>query len=449
LTRRLAVLALVLLTVGSSAEDLRRLGLDEALDLALRNNESVLLAEADREKAEGAVVEARAGALPQLSLEGSYQGNFKKPAFFAPEEFGGGKLEIGSDIEVAGRLRLDQVLYAFGRVGNALDFAGIYRDIAGQGILRARAEVVYQCREAYFRVALMQRLVTIAEQSHALLQQQLDLARQRAEQGTISRFELLRAEVELKNQLPERIKAGNDLALAGEDFLRVIGLPSGTAFELVDSMSAKQVDLSEEDALSEALRSRPEIRALELGAEGAEKILSIRKAGRLPVIGLFGQLALQGESNRYHPLQSFGENHRAISSSAGLALQIPVFDGFRTRGRIRQARADLLRSRYQLRQAKRGLSLEVRRALQDLRSLAEELESTRATEDLAEEAFSIARTRYESGLSIQLELNDARMAMNLARTSGAEALYRYNVALARLDRVLGRAVPVDDAPEKE
>jgi outer membrane protein len=446
---RFVLLLLLVFSMKSSGGEVLVLSLDEAINLALRGNETVLVAEANRSKAEGAVIEARAGALPQLSLQGSYQGNFKKPAFFAPEEFGGGKLEMGSDIEVMGQLRVDQVLYAFGRVGNALEFAGIYRDIADRGVRMAQDDVIFQCREAYLRLLLLDDVLDITRRTHEQLDRQLTLVGQRHEQGTVSRFELLRSEVELKNHLPGLIRANNNLELSRQDFLRITGLPEGTEFRLVDSLVEMEIEFDKEIAYDEALAARPEIQALELGVQGAEKILAIRRAGRLPVLGAFGQFIFQGQSDRHHPLQPFDSDHRAISSSAGLTVQIPLFDGLRTNGQVQQAGADLRRSQYQLDQARRGVRLEVNQALQDLESLKQELASMSATVGLAEEAFAIAQSMYDNGLSIQLELSDARVAMDLARMGKVETLYRYNVALARVDRILGRSIELGDELTKE
>ena len=78
----LALALLAALALPAAAEEIASLTLEEAVHLALRNNESVRIARQDELKAEGAVTEARSGALPQVTLAGTYQGNFKKPAFY-------------------------------------------------------------------------------------------------------------------------------------------------------------------------------------------------------------------------------------------------------------------------------------------------------------------------------------------------------------------------------
>ena len=415
-----------------------RLSLADAVSLALRHNETLLIALEDEKRAGGAVKEAWAGALPSVALQGTYQGNFKKPAFFAPEEFGGGKFEIGEDIEVLGNVRFDQVLYAFGRVGNAVQYANIFREIAALGVGNARSEVTFSARETYFRVLLMQHVVDIQRQSLEQARSHLADIEVKYSQGTASRFSLLRAQVEVKNREPEVISAENNLALTVQDLKRVLGLDDESVCILTDSLEYNPYDIGEEKAIDEALSNRPEIRSLVLNVEGRRKILSIENAGSLPILGLYGQIALQGQAHKDHPFDPFKKDHRAISASAGLALSVPIFDGFRSRGKIQQAQASLHRAQYELQRARRAVRLEVTKAVQDLQSLHREYESQVATVDLAEEACAIAETRFLNGLSTQLELTDAETALHFARTNFAETLYRYNVALANLERVLGR-----------
>ena len=110
-----AILSLLLLLIISAAiamparaEEEPRLSVEDAVNLAQERNETLLMALEDQKRAGAQVKEAYSGVLPNLELSASYQYNFKNPAFFAPEEFGGGKVEIGSDFDVIGQIRLDQ-----------------------------------------------------------------------------------------------------------------------------------------------------------------------------------------------------------------------------------------------------------------------------------------------------------------------------------------------------
>ncbi len=416
--------------------------------MAERKNETLLIALEDEKKARGVVREAWAGTLPSITLQGIYQGNFKKPVFFlGPGD--SGRIEIGGDVETQGVVRLDQVVYAFGRVGSAIKFAGIYKDIASLGVENARSQVTYAAREAYYRILLMEKVATIQHESLEQARSHLAVVDDKYTQGTASRFERLRAEVEVKNREPAVIQAENDLALSIQDLKRVLGLDGSEDPVLTDSLTYAPIEIGEEDAVAEAMVHRPEMLSLKLNVEGRRRILTVEKAGMFPILSVYGQVQLQGQSGKDDLLGPFAERNRAVSSSAGLALSMPIFDGLRTLGRVRQARAELRRSEYEAEQARKGIRLEVIKAVQDLESLKREYQSQVATVGLAEETYRIAETRFQSGISTQLELSDTGTALDYARTMFAETLYRYNVAVANLERVLGRTSRLGTEGEQE
>ena len=415
-----------------------RLSLEQAVSLAERNNETLLIAQEDEKRAAGAVREAQSGALPSLTLAGVYQANFDKPVFFISSDSVTTQLEIGGDLEVQGQLRLDQVLYAFGRVGNAVKYAGIYRDIASLGVDDARSRVVYAAKEAYYRVLLAGAVADIQRQSLRQAQSHLAVVEQKHAQGTASRFDLLRAQVEAKNREPGVIEAENGLALSVEDLKRVVGLESAAGIVLTDTLAYAPLEIDEETAIAEALANRPAILSLELNVEGKRRLLAIEKAGMYPILGLYGEVNFQGSADDDDYLGPFDEDNQAFSKSAGVALSIPIFDGFKTSGRVTQARASLKQSEYQLQEARKAVRLAVSKAVRDQASLRKEYESQVATVGLAEEAFRIAETRFSSGISTQLELTDAETALDFARTNFAQTLYGCSVAVANLERELGR-----------
>lgn len=421
------------------------LGLERAVQLAQERNETLLMALEDRNQANGVVKEAYAGVLPNVELQGSYQYNITRPAFFVSGDLEGGdgsggvtKIEIGGDYEAAGQIRLDQILYAFGKVGNAVDFAKIYKEIASLGVENARNQVVFDAKEAYYRVLLAEHVADIRLRSLRQAESHLDQVRKKLSQGTVSRFDFLRAQVEVKNREPGLIAAENDLSLAQQDLKRILGIEDRPDPVLTDSLAFFPVDLNEEQAVSRAYSSRPEIRSLQLNVEGREKIVSIEKAGRWPTLGLFGQLLFQGQADD-NPLDPFDSRHRAVSSAAGIAVTMPIFDGFRTKAKVQQARAELRRAEYELERARKALRLEVVKAVKDVRALRRAYEAQTATVSLAEEAYAIAETRFASGLSTQLELTDAEMALEQARVNYATTLYQYDVAVAHLEKSIGRA----------
>jgi outer membrane protein len=427
------------------------LSVNDAVRIAQERNEALLIASADKRKADATVKEAYSGVLPNIAFGATYQRNFTKPAFFLPPELAQEtgsptKVEIGSDYEFNGQLRLDQVLYAFGRVGNAVDYAKIYKKMATLGVRDARNAVAFSTKAAYYRVLLAEQVVGIHKRSLEQARANLEEVQRKLSQGTVSRFDLLRAQVEFKNRQPALISAENDLSLAMQDLKRILALEGRPDPVLTDTLTYVPDDVDEEGAVEEAFARRPEILSLELNVTGRRKLLAIEKANRLPTLGLFGQILLQGQAND-DPLDPFDSRHRAVSTSAGLAVSLPIFDGFKTKARIQQARADLSKAEHQLDQARNAVRLEVVKAVKDLNALQRAYEAQTATVSLAEETYAIAQTRFHNGLSTQLELMDADLALAQARVNYATTLYQYDVAVANLERTLGREASVDSDEE--
>jgi outer membrane protein len=442
----LLVIALVSTICSEAFAEQPRLSIERAVAIAQERNESILIALEDQNQANAFVREAYANLLPNLEFQGSYQRNFKKPAFFLPEDLvdegQSTKVEIGSNYETAGQLRLDQILFAFGRLGNALSAAKLYKRIAHLGVEDARGTLVFAVKQAYYRVLLAEQVAAIQRRSLEQARSHLTQVENKFEQGTVSQFDYLRSQVEVKNREPELIRAENDLSLAMQDLKRIVGIDAEPDPALSDTLMFASTVIEEEPAVTEAFSRRPEILSLQLNLERSKKRLAIEKAGRLPTLGLFAQLLFQGQADD-DILTPFDSKHRAVSTNAGIALSVPIFDGFRTKAKIQQAAASHRRAEYELSLGRKAVRLEVTKAVKDLGSLQWTYDAQRATVSLAEDTYAIAETRFTNGLSTQLELTDAETALEMARVNYATTLYEYDVAVAHLERVLGRNTDVD------
>jgi outer membrane protein TolC len=471
-SRRHLALLLAILIVFSAAPSAiagqAGLSLERAVEIAQERNEEILIAYEDQNNADAFVRQAKANMLPNLELVGTYQRNFTKPAFFIPpdlvsddgdsngedggdpngEDGGDLKVEIGSDFEASGQIRLDQILFAFGRLGNALDAAKLVKRIARLGVEDVRGQLIFLVKVAYYRVLLAERVAAIQRKSLEQAESHLEQVESKLSQGTVSRFDHLRAQVEVKNRQPELISAENELALAMQDLKRIVGIDKEPDPALSDSLAFTPIEFDEEAAVHEAFSRRPDMLSLQLSLERTRKRLAIQKAARLPTLGLFGHLLFQGQADDDF-LAPFDSDHRAVSTAAGITLTFPIFDGFRTKAGIQQAEAELRKAEYELSSGRKRIRLEVTKAVKDLKNIKRAYDAQQATVSLAKETYAIAETRFANGLSTRLELTDAETALEMARVNFATTLYEYDVALANLERALGRNARRDDMSQGE
>ncbi len=410
------------------------LSLREAVARALESNESLRAAAAAVEAARAGADETRAGRLPSLGLSGRYARNFLLPSFFINMDGQFTKLEIGADNDFQGQAAATWNLWTAGRQSAAEAAARAATAAAAGGEAAAADLVRLGAREAYCGALLAASQVAIAEHSLRQSQETVRVTEAAFAEGTASRFDCLRAGVELSNRQPQLHAARNDLALALALLSRRCGLPPDVSLALTDSLAAVAAPAALDSLQALARVSSPRLKALAHAEAARRATVSLERAARGPVVQLSSAYAVEGQwSDGVTP----PSENIAKSANVALGVQWPLFDGFRTRARTARAAADLRSAEAARQQAERDLDLAVREAWLTLANARARLEGRREAVALAQEAYRLAGVRLASGVATRLEALDAETALTVARAQLAAALYDCNVAQARLEFAIG------------
>jgi outer membrane protein TolC len=263
----------------------------------------------------------------------------------------------------------------------------------------------------------------------------------RFEAGTVPRFNVLRAEVELANARPRLITARNSFRISKNNLANLLGLnvPAGTYEDiplmLSGKLEAEAFDMELPSAISQALEKRTELGSLRKAEALRKEDLVTAKAGYKPV--------LQGYVG-YDIHSSMLSSDLAVTDHgwiAGVQVSWNLFDGMRTQGRIREAAANYERAGIDLDDKRRGVELDVRTAFSNFIEAREVLESQKKVVEEAEEALRLATARSEAGTGTQLDVLSAQTALTEARTTQIQALHDYEAARAKLQRAIGATVP--------
>jgi outer membrane protein TolC len=431
------------------------LSLEQAIDLGLKENPSIRIAEQQIVAAKGQVVSARGGLLPQLTLSGSYMrvgnlGNFALGSEYylpvldtasgqptgTPYVVPQYEFSITSDRE--GTLESAQVglswpVFTGGRTWNAYRIATLSREAAEQSLRQARLSLILSIKEAFYGILLADAAVKVTEEAVTLTEAHVKRVEALYENGMVSKFDRLRADVQLANLQPALIKARNARELARKALLTVLNRDPATPLETPGELRATPEEVSLEPMILEALKTRPELRELELHRGMAARALSIAKAGYLPSIAL---VADYGKSRG----QNFPPQDKEWQTSwdVGVAGSIPLFDGLTTLGKIREARANQEQLRLGEEQFRSAVRLEVTSGVLNLQAAGQTIQSQEKNVEEAEEALRIAQVRYENGQATNLDVLDAQVALTQARTNRLQALHDYLVAQARLEKAVGK-----------
>jgi len=413
---------------------------NQCLETALSWNAALLKGRQDIAESHGIALQQKAVQLPRLATTGVYnridEGKIERVSF-AP---GTPAVAFANNQNWNATLTASQPLFAGGRLRSAARASALTVEAALAQYQTLVASTLLDVRVAYDDTLLASEQIQVQESSIRLLEQELADTRRRFDAGTVPRFNVLRAEVELANAKPRLIHARNALRTARNNLAVLLGfnIPQGTSrdipLETSDSLSADAEEIPLADALARAFAQRPELTALRatLKLRGEDVIQA--RADRYPELSLLAGYGFQSRNfNRDLSMPLDGWN-------AGAQLSWNIWDFGLTQGKIDAAKARQERANLDVSDSLRRIELEVRTAHSHFLEAREILESQVKVIEQAQEALRLATARSDAGSGTQLDVLSAQTALTEARTTHSVALHDFSVARARLDRATGKGV---------
>lgn len=430
----IGLVLLILLWTGVTAQAQRTLSLDQCVDIGLQNNKTLLMSEQDYRKARAQIVETRAGALPQVTMNGSFSYQREQPFISFPDSAGNyTKIPLGEKDNYSFSASLRQPIFDAAAF-IAPQASKIFSRYARENVNATEDQVILMIKSAYYQVLLAESLVDVAQQSLSLAQSNLELVQKYRQTGQASDYDVLRAEVDVANLQPQLTQAENDYEIAMINLKNTLSINVNEEISLSDSLGYEPLEMVFDPALDSAKVNRPDLKALEFQIDGWKKYVRAQQSARLPTLN--GIVQYNADYDHY---KVDGDNwNTTLTGILSLDFNnIPFLDGGRLTGVIRQGQADLEKAKLMYDQLLDNVVLEIRQALLNLNEASRRVESTQLNINRAEEALKIAELRYSGGQNTQLEVKDARVALTRARTNYSLALHDHNIARAQLEKAMG------------
>jgi outer membrane protein len=408
-----------------------RLDLPSAIRYALDHNYAILQAREQIRLQEGLVLQVGGQRIPNLGATGEYQRNSKAISQSQPP--------ITSLWTI--QARATQVIYAGGGLDASIQGAKLTRDAARFDLQAAIDSALLEVRTRFYAVLLAREEVSVQEENVSLARRQLEDTQNQLHAGSVSNFEVLRAQVALANAQPDLITARNNYRIALEQLRQSLGVPAGigasaTFTEVVGTLDITPSQVEPDAALASAHEHRPELLRIEKQKAAAEQAMTAAKAGYYPTLSAYGGYEVGGA--HLEPSGSFaGGNFSANGWLAGLQSSWSLFDGQATRGKVQQADAALNQARLAYSSQELAIDVEVRQALSSLQEAGELVDASRKTVEQAEEALRLANERFRAGAATQLDVLTSQTSLTQTRTNQLRANYNYLVATASLRRAMG------------
>ncbi len=472
-----AGLVLTVAPLAAQAPPVRRLSLDQALELAVPASEALGLARAGIARASGEVRRVRGDLLPQISGSVSYN-RLLKSQFegFAGEDDGAGEpapASCSAFTPVPGdpvTQRLDslersvrclsqanpfsnlgtlpfgrantwnlglsgsQVLFAGGRI-----LAGIRAAEAGErgaeiALTAAEAQLTLDVVRAYYDAALADRLVAIAQSALNQADTTLVQTRLRREVGTAPEFDLLRAGVARDNLRPALIQAQAQRDLGYQHLRNLLNLPPTTALELAAELgpegytSAPILERLMARSADTSASQRATVRQADEAIAAQRALVRVAQGETLPAVSVTSQYGKVAYPSGGIP----GWNEFYTNWNVSVGLQVPLFTGGKLRAGRDVARAGLAEATLRRQQAAEAAALDALAARSELEAARSAWIVGTGTVEQAARAYQIAEVRYQEGISTQTELLDARLALQQAEANRAVAARDLIVARVRM-----------------
>ncbi len=443
----------------------RSLTLDEAVQLALKQNPDILKALQDIQRTKGQIFQVAAQGVPNLIGTGNYLNTDNKlrqglssssgntTSLFVPlidPQTGvqTGVLDLnrlssgsGSNSSLNNtyllNIQLRQLIYNGGAVFAAVRGAKLTADNSFYQLRETVETVVNNVKTQFANILQNEALIRIQEEQVALLASQLKDQQNRFSAGTVPRFDVLQAEVALANQRPLLINAQNNYRISqlqlsqtlGYDY--VPGRDERPPFRVIGQLEVIPFNINIADAVAIAEKYRPLLRLARQNVMIQQENVKVQKAGYLPTINATANYLLQND-RRSQDLRTTDNGY-----TLGGNITWNVFDGGLTYGKVRQARAEMLQSAVTYEDTRRSIGLAVQDALSRLRQSLELVNSQRENVGKALESVRLSQARLSAGAGTQLDVLNAQVALSQAQVTELQARYSYTVALADLRRVTG------------
>jgi outer membrane protein len=408
------------------------LSLQQAVQLALNNNLQVLLARERREEARGLGEQSRAALLPNLSgsiIQQDLTVNLAAQGFQPGLLPGLRSTLIGPFQRFDARVNVVQSLFNLSAI-RLFEAGRINTGIVGLEAQLADQQVAAQTAIVYLNALSAERAVDAALANLELARSLLKLAQDQHAAGVATGVDVTRAETRVAEERVRVAQAQTNAQGGRFELLRTVGLPIASRVTLTETLRFTAEPFLVADAtVTEAERDRLEIRIAGEQVRLASHNRQAAVAEQLPSIDFLGDYGESGNTPREIALPT---------RSIGVRVNVPLFNGGLTRGRIRVAASRQRQAELQLNDLRAQVEEDVRLALENLATATEQVTAAQLAVRLAERELQMSRDRFAAGVTNNIEVVNAQTALANARQGEVTALTQYNAARINLATARGR-----------
>jgi len=421
--------------------------LQEAIRFAVRQNVNVRNSQLDAFSAEARIKEIKASALPQVSINGLFTDNLIIQRAFLPAQFfdpnaspDAPAVPVQFGVRYAGNASatVNQLIYS-ASLNVGLRAASTYRELAQRSTEATKVTVAEQVAKAYYGVLVAQERTKLLDSNIGRLDTLLRETRALNQQGFVEKIDVDRLDVQANNLRSDRQNVQNLIQLSYTLLKFQMGLSVNDEITLTEQPLRERnlEELAQMITPDPTFRysSRIEYSTLETQIKLAQLDIESTQKAYYPTLAAFINYGYNNGRNQFS--QIFAAPWLNFST-AGLSLQVPVFDGFLKKYQIEQKRITLQKAQNSGELLRNTIDLQIRQANITLTNSLQTLRTQQRNRDLAGEIVRITRIKYKEGVGSNIEVLNAESSLRESQTNYFAALYDFLITKVDQDKSTGR-----------
>ena len=409
----LAVAAALLVPGGTAAGQVPdSLTVGQAIERVVATYPEVAAAAAGLAASEARVRERQTAFDPTVAVEGGYTRIGPTP----PLAFGGQSFNLYPADNWNGFASLHETVFDWGRRATAVDEARAEQTAAAENGDVVKSRLAYQAAQAFYGVLFLREDLAVQDEEIGALTQHLEITQRKAAAGSATDFDVLSTQVRIATARSQRVDITDALAQQTIALRQLLGLPADSDVTPAGSFDESPVGVNEDSLVQVALAQRPDLRMSRDAVGAAEVAARLASLADRPAVSLD---VTGGAKNGYVP----DLDQTKADFTAGMSVQLPVYDGHRTRFAVEAADAEAADARSRADALERTVAADVQRAVAAVRASREKIATAEVQVQQARAAVALARTRYDAGVVTNLDVLDAETLLSEAELDQLRARY--------------------------
>ena len=434
----LCALLLSFLPVGAQAQEVREVTFNEAVQIALDRNVTILRAQNNLELQELTVQSEKMDFLPNMNLNSGGNRNFG----FQFDQTSGRLVNQSTD---GFSLSASSSVSLFAGFANVASLAGARATLESQeySYERTRQTVVFNVVSNYLNVILGEETIRIRQEDVQAQRQLFEQIEEFVRVGTRAISDLYNQQATLANAEAQLLNAESSYQVNKTRLIQVLHLDPLVDYKFIapdaEAVSLNVRNYSPKELVLSAFERRADLRAQELSIDAAEQSIRSAKSGRLPSLNLSTSAGSSYSSARTSSFgNQMGDNR---SERLSLSLSIPLFNRFNTKRSIEASKVQYANARLDLENLQQNVAIEVRQAYLDYQTAVKRLEVTAKSLKASDQALQVEQERYNVGASTLVELTQARSRFVDSASQRAQAVFQFHFQHRVIEYYLGTLDP--------